>query len=162
MAELFRPGHVVPAAVDGLGGPLVLAAHVVELYQWHDGAVGRGAAPTLFGLGWLFPPFEAQLESLRGLHDELEYWPEMPYWRPSWFPVLHAGLEAVSVDCESGAVWSSSISTGESSFVAPSLEVLFSRVISAYESGVFVVRDGRVGLADEDLDDIAFLSAANR
>jgi hypothetical protein len=160
VVDLFRPGKAVPESVPGLDGRLVLAAEVVELYQWHDGTDDLGGSSNvLVPLGWSFPPFAGQLDYLEESLEALSHSGSLSYWRRSWFPVLQFGLEALVVDCESCEVWSSSISLGETSLVAPSLEVFFSRVISAYEAGVFVVRDGRVGLADEDLDEKEFLSS---
>ena len=163
VADLFRPGIAVPESVPGVDGALMLAPEVVELYRWHDGTDDLGGSSNvLVPLGWSFPPFENQLGYLDESLDALEYSGNLTYWRRLWFPVLRFGLEALAVDGASGEVWSSSISTGEVSLVAPSLAMFFSRVIAAYEAGVFVVADGRVGLADEDLDEIAFLSASNR
>lgn len=109
VADLFRPGIAVPESVPGLDGPLMLAPEVVELYRWHDGTDDLGGSSNvLVPLGWSSPPFERHLESLEGYLDELDYWPEMPYWRRLWFPVLRFGPEALAVDGASGKVWSSS------------------------------------------------------
>lgn len=154
VVELLRPPRDVPPSLDILGGRLALSRQVRDLYAWHDGTqdVG-GAAYTLFPFGWWFPPFEKALEILEIRLDG--YDPESDSdWSPTWFPVLSSGMDALAVDCSEvvGPVWDAALSTGGTAeIVAASLQSLVERIIARYESGDFLVDDGRVELADESL-----------
>lgn len=155
VVDLLRPPIRVEVAVPAFGDPVALGPSVVDLYAWHDGTTDIGGhSYVLFPLGWWFPPFDNAVEYLGGNLDVVEYSGAVSYWRNSWFPVLRAGMDALTVDCAEGAgeVWYSSISMGSSRLVAPSLGDFFRRVVRAYETGAFLVVNGVVRAADEDRD----------